>query len=175
MPLRERDNMLIDRAERLARFWHEDQTHSGGTYFDNHITEVVDLVILSDGSDAQVIAAYLHDIIEDTPCDYMTLAAAYFGEDVIELVKALTDGEGNRRTRMYARINRIQTNPDALLIKLADMLANVEACVRTGDRRLGMYRKEYPLWRKAMRQLVLDNKWIDALWSRLDGHLEEAG
>ena len=173
--MRRRDNNQIELAERLARFWHADQTHSGGTYFDNHITEVVDLVILSDGSDAQVIAAYLHDVIEDTPCDYETLAAAYFDVEVIRLVKALTDGEGNRRTRMYARINRIQTNPDALLIKLADMLANVEACVRTGDRRLGMYRKEYPLWQKAMRQLVLDNKWIDALWSRLDGHLEEVG
>lgn len=73
-------------------------------------------------------AALLHDVVEDTP---ITLAAIreHFGEDVAQLVDALTDyqtpADGNRAFRKKNYREKIGAScPRAKTIKIADCLHN---------------------------------------------------
>jgi (p)ppGpp synthase/HD superfamily hydrolase len=114
-------------------------------------------------------AAYLHDIIEDTAATYEELVS-FFGAWVADLVWRVTDPPGKSRRERHAKTypNIRQSSP-ATALKLADRIANVEHCVRTGDKRLGMYRKEQADFRAALYQPVTH----DDLWARLERALAE--
>jgi len=92
-------------------------------------------------------ATYLHDVLEDTDTSVIQLAAN-FTSPVVELVQAVSDGPGkNRKERkfyVYQAIKRVGVA--ALAVKLADRLANAQACGLSKDRNsmLDMYRKEQP-------------------------------
>lgn len=110
-------------------------------------------------------AAWLHDVLEDTPTTAEELRAS-FGEDVFQLVWAVTGVGKNRKERVAAAYEKIR----ALLpyqggghLKLADRIANVEACVATGNASLlSMYQKEMPSFEKALLGIG-DSR----LWDRL--------
>jgi (p)ppGpp synthase/HD superfamily hydrolase len=75
-----------------------------------------------------VAAAFLHDVLEDTPCTQPQMYDA-FGKEVTELVLWLTDvsrpSDGSRAVRK--RIDREHTAaapPEAKTVKLADLIDN---------------------------------------------------
>jgi len=82
--------------------------------------------------DEQVIAAaYLHDVVEDTPVTLEHLREV-FGERVSNLVYWLTDKskpqDGNRRTRKAIDRDHIAAAPsEAQTIKLADIIDNTQS------------------------------------------------
>jgi len=127
--------------------------HAGQTYGDapyevhlDHVAAVVERFI--DAADARrgdlVVAAYLHDIVEDTAVT-IDAVEADFGAAVAGLVAAVTDSPGRdrkeRKAKTYPRIRA--TGPAAVLLKLADRIANVEASVAGAPAKLGMYRLEW--------------------------------
>lgn len=73
-------------------------------------------------------AAYLHDVVEDTPVT-MQEVIDEFGDDVARLVYWLTDDEtGNRKSRMKMATWRLAQAPwNAKLIKLADIVDNTRS------------------------------------------------
>lgn len=81
---------------------------------------------------AMICAAYLHDVVEDTP---VTLAEIekHFGKEIADLVEELTDEftkenypHLNRRKRKKKETERIgQISPRAQTIKLADIIDNL--------------------------------------------------
>jgi hypothetical protein len=75
-----------------------------------------------------IAAAWLHDIVEDTPATFDDIERE-FGEDVMLLVKELTDvskpGDGNRATRKAIdRHHLSKSYARAKTIKLADIIDN---------------------------------------------------
>jgi (p)ppGpp synthase/HD superfamily hydrolase len=95
--------------------------------------------------DIVVTIAYLHDIVEDTgvTVDYIKYE---FGCFVSECVGILTDESGvnriERKTKTYQKMSLVTGEHElALIVKVADRLANVTACINDGDEdRLHVYR-----------------------------------
>jgi (p)ppGpp synthase/HD superfamily hydrolase len=157
---------LIDDAREFARHAHQGQTYGHGDFHSIHLTRVVATLERIGETDPRLLAAaWLHDVIEDTPTTRQEVLAA-FGEDVSDLVYRLTDEQGgNRRERQEKTHVKIRGRTEAVRVKLADRIANVEYCVETSDTKLdGMYRKEYPRFREHLYQT---GEYED-MWLRLD-------
>ncbi len=70
--------------------------------------------------------------------------------------------QDGKRLRQIRRLHLLSEPLDAATLKLADRLANVRECKRTGDSRLDMYRREQPKLREALAGLGDQRLW-DAL------------
>lgn len=122
------------------------QHHAGQLYGQQpyvvHLDAVVEHLKSVDASPSLQVAGYLHDILEDTSVTATTLTRI-FGQNVCALVWAVT-GEGRTRAEKVAQtVAKLQALPEARLLKLADRLANVEACVQGNHRSmLARYRAE---------------------------------
>ena len=93
-----------------------------------HPVAVAELVRSVPHTPEMVAAAYLHDVVEDTPVTIKEIDAA-FGPVVGELVDWLTDvsrpADGNRRVRKELdRQHLAKAPPAAKTIKLADLIDN---------------------------------------------------
>jgi len=93
------------------------------------------------------IAAWLHDIVEDTDVKIRDVEEN-FGEEVARLVAAVTSEPGpNRKTRNTLTYPKIRAaGPKGIRLKLADRMANM----RHGGPSVKMYVKEYPDFREAL-------------------------
>ena len=110
-----------------------------------HLIDVMSLLIQVGANDDQLIAGLLHDALEDqskTPDGQVTrvVISEMFGARVLELVEAATDGiSGENRdsstwkSRKQGHMDEMAlhqaTDPEALLVPLADKLANGQAIV----------------------------------------------
>lgn len=113
-----------------------------------------------------LIAAWLHDVVEDTDVKSRDIEEN-FGEEVARLVAAVTSEEGaNRRVRNALTYPKIRaTGPDAIRLKLADRISNV----RNGGGSVKMYFREYGDFRHA---LYSQTDVLNAgMWTELDGLL----
>lgn len=72
----------------------------------------------------QKTAALLHDVLEDTPYDEQFLIQQGIGQEVVNVLKLLTHDKEN--TSYEAYIDKICTNPDAMLVKLSDLADNLD-------------------------------------------------
>ena len=129
---------MIDRAQSYATEAHRGQnygpTDKPYTY---HLERVVAVLQRFGIEDENLLAAgWLHDIIEDTKTTAKDLHQE-FGPRVAALVDAVTDGLGEtreaRKQRPYSLIPKV---PDAVCLKLADRIANLEASIDEGHKRL---------------------------------------
>lgn len=114
------------------------------------------------------IAAWLHDIVEDTDVKVRDIEEN-FGEDVAVLVAAVTSEPGeNRKIRNALTYPKIrEAGPKAIRLKLADRLANM----RSGGSSLKMYLKEYAGFRHALFIGPEDPKFDttnECMWKDLD-------
>ncbi len=102
------------------------------------------------------IAAWLHDVVEDTPTSREEIASR-FGDEVASLVWAVTGIGRNRKERCASAYEKIRAHPAAATLKLADRIANVEAS--RGSHQLLMYRAEWPSFREALSGLGDERMW----------------
>lgn len=113
------------------------------------------------------VAAFLHDILEDTEVKYRDLLKE-FGFDVAEMVYCVTDELGrNRHERHVKTYPKIKANPNAMILKLADRIANIEYSKATKSSMLEMYRKEY----KGFKEGIYTEGVNDAMWNHLENIL----
>jgi (p)ppGpp synthase/HD superfamily hydrolase len=94
-----------------------------------------------------------------------------FGPHVTNLVWAVTGVGKNRKERNECAYGRMEQLPEALILKLADRIANAEACAKTRDHRLEMYQREYPGFKARLERLgsTIDAKPVaELMWARLD-------
>ncbi|MFE0459195.1 HD domain-containing protein [Kitasatospora sp. NPDC058965] len=122
----------LDEAVAFAEQWHGDQRRPAGEPYLEHLLEAV--LVLVDGvgvTDTDVLrAAVLHDVVEDTGCSAAEVRER-FGPRVADLVDWVTkpepaDGQSAAQARA-AYLDRLRLAPeDALLVKLADRLSNVQ-------------------------------------------------
>lgn len=91
-----------------------------------------------------LVAAWLHDVLEDTDTSYAELCNL-FGRKVADLVEAVTGRGNNRKARKADTLEKLRKNPEAAALKLIDRLANVKAAAKAGRTDLlEMYKKEMP-------------------------------
>jgi len=87
-------------------------------------------------------AAWLHDVIEDTHVDKDAVEEK-FGRLVAEYVWACTGVGENRKERNKSIYEKLQKCPDAVVIKLADRIVNLEEGISERNiNKLSMYVKE---------------------------------
>ena len=158
--------MTVSEARAFAVAAHAAQRYGEQPYA-VHLDAVAALVVPY-GEVAQLIA-YLHDVVEDTEVG-LELVAERFGQAVADGVALLTDEPGadrrERKGKTYAKLAAVSGPGElALLVKAADRLANVRACVAGGRADLlRTYRDEHPLFRVSAHRPGL----CDAIWSELD-------
>lgn len=155
---------------RFAKFYatvkHVNNSYSGLPY--THHLAAVESVLRRFGvtpdNDAgleMLIAAWLHDVVEDVEDVKVKDVAEMFGDRVAELVAAVTNESGeNRKARAAATYPKIRRTPGATMLKLADRIANVEM----GGKLVKMYADEYEDFRRA---LYTKGHYED-MWAHLD-------
>lgn len=148
---------MTELLEAARNFAAEKHAAKGQLYGDSpyvvHLDAVV-AVLKSFGVSDQTLlaAAYLHDVVED--CGVTTAEVeAEFGAGVGELVWAVTNEPGkNRKERAQRTYPKIASTPGATQLKLADRIANVEACQLppVNPAKLAMYRDEFASFDEAL-------------------------
>jgi guanosine-3',5'-bis(diphosphate) 3'-pyrophosphohydrolase len=122
----------IANAVRFATAYHGDQRRKTGVPYLEHLLEAVQILVEGAGvsSPDVLVAAVLHDVVEDTSCTLADVRTA-FGPRVAELVGWVTipapgPGEDSSAAR-EAYLRGLRDAPrDAVLVKLADRMSNVQ-------------------------------------------------
>ena len=163
---------LFEEARQIAIAAHADQLYGDKPYA-YHLQAVVDILKrfgakLEDATTAPLlIAAWLHDSLEDTALTRAEVEQR-FGGEVAELVWRVTDEPGaTRKERKPATYRKTRENETAIVLKLADRIANVEASLESGGRLLQMYRGEQAEFKLAL-QPSSTSKLAAEMWFHLD-------
>lgn len=128
----------LAQALALALRAHEGQVRKGTRIpYIAHPLGVVSIALDLGATEDQAIAALLHDVLEDGGLQYEPLIQAQFGDEVLALVRACTDGipdgvgekaEWGERKRAYLA-HLAQAPADVLLVSGSDKLHNARAIV----------------------------------------------
>lgn len=134
----------IEKAKQYAHDAHDSieqkRKYTGEPYW-VHTDAVADIVTQAGGTESMIVAAHLHDVLEDVrPTDKTGYYQAHvigslFGEDVLRLVWELTDvytkehrPAWNRAQRKEEELKRIaKISVEAKTIKLADIINNTDS------------------------------------------------
>lgn len=126
----------FEKAFRYANKLHADQTRKAtDTPYINHLMGVAAIVGEAGGTEDQVIAALLHDAVEDQGgAPVLKKIRKRFGDAVAEIVEACTDADSTPkppwRARKEAYIAHLADAPEpALLVSAADKLYNCRTIV----------------------------------------------
>ena len=143
------------------------QAHSHQKYGSQPYVAHLDAVVshlINYGEEAQIVG-YLHDVIEDTDIQYNDIKNS-FNTFIADCVSSISDEAGNnrkeRKQKTYAKLKAISGKLEVVLIvKAADRLANLQACVQDNNAKLfSMYQKEHPDFYSAVyREGLCDDIW----------------
>lgn len=130
---------LVTKAKTLSRLLHGRQRYGGQPYFEAHVEAVVARVreMARDAGfknpaclSLYVELAYLHDVLEDTPCTAADLLDLGFDPYLVSKVQRIT----RRRDETYSDfILRVKLDPVATFVKIADLECNLAACPVRGE------------------------------------------
>lgn len=138
---------LITGARNFALEKHSKQMYDKYPY--SFHLEAVEAILLEAGyenNELIMASGWLHDVLEDTDTSYMDLIKL-FSNDVANVVNACSKLLGNNRLeKMYNTVPLLKAIPEALIIKLADRIANTEYNLVHNSSYHKMYVKEYPLF-----------------------------
>ena len=97
-------------------------------------------------TESAMMAAVLHDVVEDTEWTLERLREAGFSDEVLEAVDCLTHREGESYEQF---VERVRTNAIARQIKIADLEdnMNVRRINQLGPRDLERLEKYHRAWR----------------------------
>ena len=127
--------------------------HTGQTYnklpYWTHLLTVANNLI--DPTETELVAALLHDIVEDT---YVTVADVResFGDKVADIVDLVTQHKGLSYAANIARITE-SGNLSAMRVKLADNKANIESdkSIMDPERAASLTER----WKKSRESIIL--------------------
>jgi guanosine-3',5'-bis(diphosphate) 3'-pyrophosphohydrolase len=164
------DSTTVAAAREFACAAHDAQRY-GDLPYSFHLDAVA--ALLERYGPAHQVVGYLHDVVEDTAVTVDDISRL-FGPLVATCVSLLSDGPGasrkERKEAINARLGEVLAASDeaiALVVKVADRLANVRHCVAGGTEnreKLERYRREHGEFRAAVYRPGL----AEALWQELD-------
>lgn len=120
------------------------------------------------------LACLGHDLIEDTNNSYNDVKKV-LGEEVADIIYDVTNELGkNRKERAFKTYQKTMKNPEAILVKICDRIANTEFSKETGSRMFKKYQEEYPDFRLTLHDFgrISEDETVntitDKLWDELD-------
>lgn len=140
MPEKCEQNQL-EKAIQLAATAHAGQRDKAGVPYILHPLRIMSHC----KTQTQKIAAILHDTVEDTEVTLQSLRDDGFSEEIIAIVDRLT----RRDDETYMQfIDRLSDNPDAVVVKMMDILDNMDlsrlsTITETDKSRLKRYQKAF--------------------------------
>ena len=127
----------VSRAKALAELCHAGHTDKAGRPYTEHLERVAESV----GRHAAAAVAYLHDVVEDTPCTLDHLVRLGFDEGrIVRPVDILTRRDGETYFDYIRRIVR-SGDTTALAVKRADLLDHLRDTTAIPDGLAARYRK----------------------------------
>jgi len=162
---------MQQQARAFAIAAHADQKY-GDRPYSFHLDAVAKLA--APYGEEAVVIAYLHDTAEDTQTTIAEIEGK-FGPRVAACVSLLTDEPGanrkERKAKTYAKLAGVEgANEIALLVKAADRLANVRACVQ--DRKKSLWQL-YQSEQSAFKSSAYRSGQCEPLWAELESLLSE--
>jgi len=126
------DETLLNRAYVYAMKAHGNQTRASGDPYFSHPLEVAAILTDLKLDDATIVAALLHDVIEDTDATHKEIAEL-FGAEIADLVDGLTKikrldlvtKEAAQAENLRKLLVAVSKDIRVLLVKLADRLHNM--------------------------------------------------
>lgn len=154
----------VTEARQVAVKAHGTQDYDGVFPYEKHLDDVVEVLKrFSIVHPKYLCAGVLHDTIEDGAISYNKIKK-HFGEEVAEMVYCVTDELGRDRAEKKRKtLPKTASNPDAVIIKLADRIANIEH-----GGKVDMYLKEFEDFKNHLYQA---DKVAQPLWSHLENLL----
>jgi (p)ppGpp synthase/HD superfamily hydrolase len=157
------------RARAFAIKAHLGQMH-GDSFYTCHLEEVENVLIRFDYCSFRMrAAAWLHDTVEESRVTMSDINREFSGF-VASTVDAVSSAPGKtreeRNSATYARIKERGRN--AVVLKLADRIANVEEGILTQHDRLSTYEEAHSEFRDALYEFGN----ADAMWAHLDTLIE---
>lgn len=148
-------------ARMVAVKAHSNQSYDDIFPYEKHLDDVVDVLKRFGFSGKYIVAGYLHDTMEDNGLSFNKIKK-HFGEEVAEMVYCVTDEQGRiRKEKKEKTLPKTASNPDAIILKLADRIANIQH-----GGKVDMYLKEYQEFKGALYlNTPADGK---AMWEHLD-------
>lgn len=124
---------LIEKAKQFATNAHKEQTRKGAihTPYIVHVSQVTDLVTRFGRNDKAIIAAWLHDVIEDCPPISYDDLVELFGDEITNIVREVTDDKSLPKIerKKLQIVNASKKSPEACLIKIADKICNIQEII----------------------------------------------
>lgn len=157
---------LKERAYLVAEKCHSNQHYDIFPYL-YHIRKVVQVAEELGYDQSIIVACILHDSMEDGDLSYKDIKT-YFGEEVAEIVFAVTDELGrNRKERKAKTYPKIRANWKATVVKICDRIANVTHSKEFNSKMFEMYQKENEVFVSSIQS---DEHPIDVqkAWNKLD-------
>lgn len=151
----------VREARLVAIKCHGTQDYDGIFPYEKHLDDVVEILKRFDiVAHKFICAGYLHDAIEDGAISYSKIKR-HFGFEVAEMVFCVTDEMGrNRKEKKEKTLPKTASNADAVILKLADRIANIEH-----GGKVDMYSAEYKGFRDALYQV---DRVAKPLWDYLE-------
>lgn len=132
----------IEDAVSVAARAHKGQKDKAGAPYLLHPLRMM----LQMDSETAMIAAVLHDVVEDTDWTLKRLREAGFAEEVVEAVDCLTHREGESYEEF---VERVRANPISRQVKVADLEdnMNIRRIGQLGAKDLERLEKYHRAWR----------------------------
>ena len=132
----------IEDAISIAARAHKGQKDKAGAPYLLHPLRMM----LRMDSETAMMAAVLHDVVEDTDWTLGRLREAGFAEEVVEAVDCLTHREGESYEEF---VGRVRANPIARQVKVADLEdnMNIRRIGQLGAKDLERLEKYHRAWR----------------------------
>ena len=142
--------------------------YSGDDYI-VHPQRVAAIVEKHGGSDEMIVAAWLHDTVEDTDVT-PDLITKMFGDNVADIVEGLTDvslpEDGNRAKRKSIdRMHSARASTEAQFVKCADIIDNSWDIAENDLSFAKVYKSEVFLLLNAMTKVKHTEIWEQAMQS----------
>lgn len=132
--------LFVESAYAFARKAHENQKRLTGDSFILHPLAVASITFELQQDVVVLMAAFLHDVVEDTPITIKQIQAE-FGNEIAFLVDGVTKvcSQPTRPERQVATLKKLikfsQKDPRVITLKLADRLHNLRTSAALSNKR----------------------------------------
>ena len=142
----------IMQAYTLADNAHEGQVRSSGDPYISHPLAVASILLDYCMDTDTIVAALLHDVVEDTAVTLEELARE-FPEEVVEVVRLLTheDSADSSNSDYFSYLLPIKAHPIAKKVKLADIAHNSDQSRCAGS---GLTEEQLSYWKQKYQKAI---------------------